>query len=55
MPAAHLVFGGRPATMYFSGSRLALVRDGTPTLVVSPPEATKERIIALLGRVRRIG
>ncbi len=49
-----LVIGGRPATFFSDGIRLTVVIDGSPSVAVIAPEATKEDVIRLAETLRRL-
>jgi hypothetical protein len=49
-----LRIGGRPATFYFTGRAVAVVREGPPSVAVLGPDVGKLDLIALLGRVRPV-
>lgn len=45
---------GRPATFFSDGLRLFVVLEGRPSVAVIVPQATKEDVIALAGRLERL-
>jgi hypothetical protein len=49
-----LQVGGRPATFYFTGRSVAVVREGTPSVALLGPDVGKPDLIALLGRARPV-
>ena len=50
-----LRLGGRPATFYYTGHGIALVREGTPkSVALLGPEVGKADLFAMLGRVRPV-
>ena len=49
-----LEIGRRPATFFSDGIRLFVVIEGTPSVAIVAPEATKEDVIRLAGRLQRL-
>jgi hypothetical protein len=50
-----LRLGGRPATFYYTGRGIAVVREGTPrSLALLGPEIDKEVAFAMFGRLRPV-
>jgi hypothetical protein len=50
----HLEVGGRPATFYYTGRAVAVVREGPPSLALLGPDVGKLDLVALLGRARPV-
>lgn len=49
-----LVVNGRPATFFSDGIRLFVVIEGTPSVAIVAPQATKEDVIRLAGKLQRL-
>ena len=49
-----LVLDGRPATFYSDGVRLTVVIEGSPSVAVVAPQATKEDVIGVAERLQRL-